>query len=1359
VSYRIFLIFGLLLYIGHLQSVPAQTQTPAWTFVSSPDWFNRDDADLSGSTLGVPKAEGWDLGVSQGVNGISPQMAATYDLLVGEISTFNPQFFIVAGDLINGRWSTSATLDMFDADTRNRVTAINNAADIYFGWYRQLFGRFGISTILAAVGDHEIGDDPWPVASEKALHVQTMKQAFGRNMVDTLGLPTQINGADSRPYGTPYEYGSYAYQHQNLLVLSIDVIRQVDANTIINPITETASADIDSAHLAWIASVLGAADQDPTIDHVIVQGHTPILGPVRMQSSSGMMLVDRDGSDLWQLLRLHSHGHGGKVRFYFSGEVHAVTASKDPASEIVQLVHGNPPWAHSGLLVERGNYVVFTVHPDRIEAESHDIVLNNDGSSVFWEPDNPLSTGPSSLVTTNSVGQLVVNNSSAETTYTSSGDLALTDQVGLTHHYGFDAFAPSGNFSNLGSIGDDYYEGIAHGGASITTGKFGSAIQLNGSSSFVSSGRGNILDGESRSVSAWVNTVASSTSSVVSYGGNKSGANGRFNLLLVNGRPRLNIASGITCKPVQSTQANDGVWHHIAATLPNDHTNNCADVLYYVDGIEVGADFDNANEPLDTVAFNNIRIGVNTNANNFFFNGAIDDVAMWGSALPASRLRALVTAGNHITLSFNAVVMESLFDLFDAGQGEMEVGGFIWATTTGLIGNGGDITDTGGGFAIQLDELGNGILGSLNRPPSFTSSGPDAATEDAPYSYTMIATDDDGDTPVFAATTLPSWLSFDGANTVSGIPQQADVGVHDVTVTVTDNIIASPIEQNIQITVENTNDAPTFASTGTTTAAEGSLYSYTMTATDDDGDALVFSAVSLPNWLNLTGGDTISGTPQQADIGVHDVTLAVTDNIIGTPTEQSFQITVDELTGGNIDPTAAFTTMTYANSRLADFDAADSNDPGGTIASYMWDFGDGSSGDGLTTSHTWAANGTFTVTLTVTDDQGAIGTTSQAVSVSITTSSPLKLASTVKAVGARSQNSSRLNDELSDNSQDLTTSWNNDGNNSTAWFTLDLGSEQLVNELKLGPRADRAWTMDVFIGNTLVNGQVSGSLITTCTSIKGTALQPTDLQSCSIPVTSGRYITVKLASGNWLKFYGIEVWGGNSGGGNVNPTAEFTPTTIPLSLQANFDASNSNDLDGTIVSYVWKFGDGNFGSGISISHTWAVDGTYPVQLTVTDDEGAIGLSSQNISVSTTVIVSRKLPVTVATVGAKPQNAGRLNDEISDNSQNLLTSWNNDGNNATAWFTMDLGSSQRVEELKLAPRSDRAYVMEIYIGSVLLNGQVIGPLIVTCTSTKGSTQLPSILENCLVPETYGRYVTVKRVDGAWFKFFGIEVWGG
>src|SRR5262249_25031839 len=57
--------------------------------------------------------------------------------------------------------------------------------------------------------------------------------------------------------------------------------------------------------------------------------------------------------------------------------------------------------------------------------------------------------------------------------------------------------------------------------------------------------------------------------------------------------------------------------------------------------------------------------------------------------------------------------------------------------------------------------------------------------------------------------------------------------------------------------------------------------------------------------------------------------------------------------------------------------------------------------------------------------------------------------------------------------------------------------------------------------------------------------------------------------------------------------------TGPLTLR--FDASESSDPDGTLVDYRWDFGDGSGGSGKTVSHTYANEGTYSVKLTVEDD--------------------------------------------------------------------------------------------------------------------------------------------------------------
>ena len=75
---------------------------------------------------------------------------------------------------------------------------------------------------------------------------------------------------------------------------------------------------------------------------------------------------------------------------------------------------------------------------------------------------------------------------------------------------------------------------------------------------------------------------------------------------------------------------------------------------------------------------------------------------------------------------------------------------------------------------------------------------------------------------------------------------------------------------------------------------------------------------------------------------------------------------------------------------------------------------------------------------------------------------------------------------------------------------------------------------------------------------------------------------------------------------NAPPVATFTGSSnnVFTGGTVTLDATSSSDIDGTIVSYLWDFGDGSTGSGATASHSYANGGTYTVRLTVTDNQGA-----------------------------------------------------------------------------------------------------------------------------------------------------------
>jgi PKD repeat protein len=143
-------------------------------------------------------------------------------------------------------------------------------------------------------------------------------------------------------------------------------------------------------------------------------------------------------------------------------------------------------------------------------------------------------------------------------------------------------------------------------------------------------------------------------------------------------------------------------------------------------------------------------------------------------------------------------------------------------------------------------------------------------------------------------------------------------------------------------------------------------------------------------------------------------------------------VTVDA-TGANVAPTPV---IAVSCSKLScSFDGSKSWDADGTIGTWTWDFGDGTSGAGAQASHAYSGPGSYTAKLTVTDDRGGSATATRAVTIKIVASgSILPLASYLSIASIGWENATSANVDLYRNGALYDTVENSGAFDDWLWF-------------------------------------------------------------------------------------------------------------------------------------------------------------------------------------------------------------------------------------------------------------------------------------------------------------------------------------
>ncbi len=367
-------------------------------------------------------------------------------------------------------------------------------------------------------------------------------------------------------------------------------------------------------------------------------------------------------------------------------------------------------------------------------------------------------------------------------------------------------------------------------------------------------------------------------------------------------------------------------------------------------------------------------------------------------------------------------------------------------------------------------------------------------------------------------------------------------GNHTVGLRVTDDN-GAPAETTKVISIGNQSPSASFNSSPGSPLTDQTI-NLTSTSSDSDGTIAGY-AWDLDNDGQFDDGTGSTASTSFDDNGTYTIKLEVTDDNGAT------DVATGTVTVLNRAPSASFTASTSSptTGQTITFNST-STDPDGTVASYAWDTNDDGQYDDGTGSSVQAAfsgAGSHTVRLRITDDDGAPATAQLVVDVgNRPPSAGFNFAPSAPATG----------DQVT--------------------FTSTSSDPD-------GPLAAQEWDLD----NDGQFDDATGATAQKSFSDNGTytvKLRVTDSDGDS--AVSSHDVTVT----------------------NRKPSAffDYTPTSPQTSEMVTF-TSHSTDSDGTVAALDWDLNnDGSYDDahGVNAQRSFATSGSYPINLRVTDDDGA-----------------------------------------------------------------------------------------------------------------------------------------------------------
>ncbi|MEM3374013.1 MAG: putative Ig domain-containing protein [Candidatus Woesearchaeota archaeon] len=175
-----------------------------------------------------------------------------------------------------------------------------------------------------------------------------------------------------------------------------------------------------------------------------------------------------------------------------------------------------------------------------------------------------------------------------------------------------------------------------------------------------------------------------------------------------------------------------------------------------------------------------------------------------------------------------------------------------------------------------------------NKKPVIISQPITKAYEDSYYYYQIYAVDENNDTLIYSIESDNLSITINQSGFVSFLPEQKDVGFHDIKIIVSDGTLFET--QEYELEVINVNDLPIITSIPNTSAMTNKPYSYQIEVYDEDSNSFIYDLIENPTGMTISNTGLISWLPTNS--GIYNITINVSDWI--NSTIQSFTIYVLE---------------------------------------------------------------------------------------------------------------------------------------------------------------------------------------------------------------------------------------------------------------------------------------------------------------------------------------------------------------------------------------------------------------------------------------------------------------------------------